>query len=233
LLTLQKTRADAVGRAILLQAVAEASLENESKDFQQKIIEEVIKDRIPFIQGTRDGFNVKIESARRGAAALQEQANLITRHLDNAAARSQGLQKQIDAFRTDLADRYQRAAATQNPADRAIIEAEIRELREEIASGTTVDREVTADRSNSIRDLAEITRLKEEQIRTLGLAERDQRMTTDTRVLLAPSLVPLPIRPPRIYLLLAALLVSCLLALGIVVFLYSRAERQAAKRLAA
>src|SRR3954464_5794950 len=33
LLTLHEARADAVGRAILLQAVAEASLEDESKDF--------------------------------------------------------------------------------------------------------------------------------------------------------------------------------------------------------
>jgi hypothetical protein len=233
LLALQNTRAEAVGRAILLQAVAETSLEGESKDFQQTIIEQVIRDRTSFMQGIREGFNVKIESARRSAAGLEEQANLIKRHLDDTAGRSESLQRQIEAFRTELAGRYQRAAATQNAADRATVEAEIRELREQIASGTTVDREITADRSNSIRDLAEITRLKEEQSRTLGLAERDRRMTTDMRILLAPSLVPLPIRPPRIYLLLGALVVSCLIALGIVVFLYSRAERQAARRLAA
>jgi hypothetical protein len=233
LVTLQNTKAEAVGRAILLQAVAETTLEGDSKDFQQTIIEQVIKDRVSFMQGMRDGFRIRIESARRSAAALEEQATLITRQLDDTAARRQSLQRQIEAFQTDLAGKYQRAAATADPAERIIVEAEIRELREQIASGTAVDRELMTDRSNSIRALIDLTRLKEEQIRTLGLAERDQRMTTDTRILLAPSLVPLPIRPPRIYLLLGALVVSCLLALGIVVFLYSQAERQAAKRRAA
>lgn len=226
LITLQNTKAEAVGRAILLQGVTETSLQAESKDFQQTIIDQVIKDRIPFMQGLRDGFSIRTESARRSAAAIEQQTNLITERLKDSEVRSKRIQKLIETFRADLAAKYQRAVAAPNPAERANVEAEIRELRDQLASAESVDREITADGTRTIRDIADLARLKEEQLRVMALSERDQRMTTDTRMLLAPSLVPLPIKPPRVYMLLAALVVSCLIALGIVVLLYNRAQRR-------
>jgi hypothetical protein len=211
---LQTLKAESIGRSVILSNVGEASLEELSKGLQQIIIDRVIKDRTAFVNAVRTGLDIKIGSARRTSTDLLDQSNALKAEIEETGLRAEAIRKQLDINRTELSSKYQRAAPIKNTDERVTIEAEIRELRDQISTEESLGKDVATERSRAIRDLAEIRRQIEDQTKIFANAERDKTLLNETRTTLPPSLIPLPLGPRRIFLLLAALAVSILLAFG-------------------
>jgi hypothetical protein len=211
---IQNLKAEPVGRSVILYNIGEASLEELSKGLQQIIIDRVIKDRTAFVSAVRTGLDIKIDSARRTSADLLDQSKALVAEIEEAGLRAEAIRKQLDTNRTELSAKFQRAAPIKSTDERVTIEAEIRELRDQISTEESLGKDVATERSRAIRDLAEIRRYAEDQAKIIASAERDKAVLNETRTTLPPSLIPLPLGPRRIFVLLAALAVSILLAFG-------------------
>lgn len=220
LVVIQNLKADPVGRSIIITSVGDASLEGVSKELQHLIIDRTIKDRAAFVNGITKGFDIKIDSARRTQADLRNQSTAILSEIEANGARAETIRKQLEDYRTELSTKFQRAAPLKSQDERITVEAEIRELRDQISLLQALAKEVSTERSRAIRDLAEIRRQTEDQSKTIASTERDKQLLGETRITLPPSLIPLPLGPRRLFFLFGALAVSILAAFGTVILLH-------------
>jgi hypothetical protein len=226
LVALANLKTQPIGRSVVMLSTVDASQENDAKQFQQNILDQVIKERAPHIKALRDYVVAKIASASRTSANFAEQIKAITDQIESSGARSSDLRKQAEISRAALAAKFQNLGTLQNSDERSAAEAAIRELREQIRGLESSGNDLATERSDLIRRLAEATRQNEEQLKAIDNARNEQRLLTETRVSLPPSLIPIPTGPRRLLLLVAALAVSLLLAFGTAVLLVKLEERK-------
>ncbi len=226
LVALANLKAQPTGRSVVMLSTVDVSQENDAKQFQQIILDQVIKEREPHVKSLRDFVAAKIASASRTSANLAEQIKAISDQIESYGARSSDLRKQVEISRAQLAAKFQNLGTLQNPDERSAAEAAIRELREQIRGLESSGNDLATERSDLIRRLAEATRQNEEQLKAIDNARNEQRLLTETHVSLPPSLIPIPTGPRRLLLLVAALAVSLLLAFGTAVLLVKLAERK-------
>jgi hypothetical protein len=216
---LQNFRVEPVGRSIVLSNFGSASLAGVAKEFQELVLSRTIKDRAALTNAIRAGLDIKIETARRTFQELNAQSKAIADEIEESKRRSESIRVQLATSQSDLSSKFQRTGSIMNEEARAGLEAEIRELRDQISIQQGLAKEISTERSRVTRDLADIRGKAEEQARITEISERDKQALSETRTTLAPSLIPLPLGRPRLYFFLAAFAVSILLAFGTVVLL--------------
>ena len=226
LVALANLKAQAIGRSVVMLSTIDASRVNDARQFQQIILDQLIKERAPHIKALRDYVAAKITSASRTSANFVEQIKAITDQIESSGARSTDLRKQLEISRVELTAKFQNLGAMQSSDERNAAEATIRELREQIRGIETSGNDLATERSNLIRQLAEANRQNEDQLKAIDNARNEQRLLNETRVSLPPSLIPIPTGPRRLLLLVAALAVSLLLAFATAVLLVKLAERK-------
>jgi hypothetical protein len=221
---LQNPSVESIGRTLVVISAIDASAENEAKAFQEAISDQVIKEEIPRVQLLRELAARRIASITSASDTLEREIKANAAEIERISALSDDLRGQLEKQRANLATLYQRAGAAQ-PGERSTIETEIRELSEQISSQTRLLGILTLERVQFMRDLAETRRQYEPQIEALADAQLAQKMFNETRVSLAPSLLPVATSSRRLSMLLVALTISVLVAFGTVVLLHNVAGR--------
>ncbi len=216
-------KAEAVGRAVIMQGDGDTKLEDSSKVLQQMIIDLLIRDRLASTQIVRDASKFKVESAKRLSAQLETQASMLEREIDTSELRVAEITRQIDIFQVQLAEKFRSLPTSQTPIS-VVLESEIREIRDQISTSQSLRKDIASQRSQSIRDLAELRSRIQEQLKLVDTGQREQRSTSDMHMLVLPTAFPSPIGPRRISLLLAALALSGLVAFGTAALLHKLSE---------
>jgi hypothetical protein len=214
----QNLRVEAVGRSIAMRGTANPKFADTYKELQRAIIDQMAKDKAPLLQTIRDTLNIKLDSARSTSSELQKQIAAITAELANTATRSGELDHNRQQRQAELAAIRQRSVS--GSGDRGNVEADIRELRDQISRTETMRTDIAVLRAGYFRSIAELRTRDQEQRRIIADTEHEEKALSDARVLHAPSVMPIPDRSRKAYLLAAALAVSILFAFGIVVLFH-------------
>ncbi|WP_155253690.1 hypothetical protein [Bradyrhizobium japonicum] len=194
---LQALRAEAIGRSITIQNTIPAELEKNAKELQQIILDKVIQDRAPFLKTLKERRKIRIESARHLLRALQEQRDLIERQVKNA-----GL------LEIELRSESARIPADSSPQQQLQDRRQDRKL--ELPTASLVS--LASVQFSLASLLIQTDKQIEDQLRTVSLIESEQ--APETRILSPPALIPAPVGPNRLYLIVAALVVSALFGFG-------------------
>jgi len=223
---LQNPNVESIGRSVVVVSTVEPSAENEAKEFQNALADQVIKQQAPRAQALRENIAANIASATKASDNLGQEVSSAVKEIERINALSDGLRGQIESQRGNLATLYQRAGVAQQPGERSTVEAQIRELQEQISSQTSLMGRLTLERADLTRDVARARRQYEAQTEALAEAQLKQKTFNETRISLPPSLMPARSASRSLSLLVVALAISILVAFGIVVLLHKIAERE-------
>jgi flagellar biosynthesis chaperone FliJ len=218
-------RAEAIGRTVTMVSAIRENQKDDAKSFQQFIIDEIIKDRASFMQALRENIAARIATARRISGQLENQMKGLESEIVDGAARGEELRKQLEGRRSELSAKFQ--APMEGLEARIGNEAEIRELRDQISAQQGLVNDIASERFQLLEVLGSVRRAKEVQLKIITSTQQEQQMLSETRVLLAPMLIPISTKPSTVLLLLAALIASALVAFGAVVLLYNFGRRTA------
>jgi hypothetical protein len=225
--SLQNPSVENIGGSVVVVSNVDPSAENEAKEFQAAIADQVIKQQTPRVQALREGIATKIASAIMAFDDVKQEVTGAAREIEHISPLIEGLRGQIENERANLATLYQRAGAAQQPAERSTLEAQIRELQEQISTHTNLMGELTLERAHLTRDLAATRRLYEQQTKAVADVQLEQKMFSETHISLPPSLMPPPTTKSRgLSLLVVAFAISILVAFGTVVLVHNIAERK-------
>jgi gas vesicle protein len=217
LAAVENLKAEATGRHVFLaNQVREADV-TIAKDFQQNIIEHVIKAGAPLVQTMRLGISAKIESVRRSAQALSDHIEQLRSEINQINSRNETLNRHLADLHEDYSNRIKRKADSESAQD--AFQEDVREIRERIASEEAQSRDLSAERARIGHEALETQRSLEEQVRLQGVGNRELAALSDFRSALSPSVLPVPLASHRLGLLAAAMIFSLLLAFGTIVAL--------------
>jgi hypothetical protein len=218
---LQNPSVESIGRTIVVASIVEPNAENEAKEFQLTIANQIIKRQAQRLQVLRDGHAEQIAAATRISKLLEQEISDDVNELTRISTLSGDLQGQIENQRENLASLYQRSGTVQQPNERSTLEAQIRESQEQISSQAAIIARLTLERTDLVHDLATTRRLHEAQIRAISDAQLEQKLFNDTRLSSPSSLVPTSRNSRWLSLLFVALVISALAAFGTVVLLHN------------
>jgi hypothetical protein len=223
---LQNSTVENIGRSLIVLTAIDASAEKEAKEFQEAITDQIIKEEAPRAQMLRDEIAERIALTKKAADKLDRQTDFVATELERIRTLSDNLQGQIENQEATVAALRQRAETTQQPTDRSAIEDEIRKFQGQISNQVTLMGSLTLERSRLMRNLAMTNQAEEAQIRLLADAQLEQKLFAETRVSLAPSLMPVTASYRRTNLLFVAIAISILVAFGTVVLVHNFVEQK-------
>jgi hypothetical protein len=213
LAVVEKVKAEATGRNVFLQNQVSNADITIAKDFQQKIIEHIINASASLVQTVRVGIQAKIDAARRNAEPYSDNIKRLRSESDQVTQRSEETRRNLADLQADYSSKVKR----QSQKDDQNALQDIREIRERVAGEETRLRDMSAESARIGHELLENQRLLTDQSLLQKAAERELPSLTDPRLVLSPSVLPVPVTIPRLLLLLAAISWSFLLAFGTIV----------------
>jgi predicted nucleic acid-binding Zn-ribbon protein len=222
---LQNPSVESVGRAVVVISMIDPIAENAAKEFQQSIADTIIKDLAPRAQALRENIAAQLALATKASDSLEQQIKADTNEIERISALSDDLRGQLDNQRANLTALYQRTGTALQSGESTMVEAQIRELHEQISSQTTLIGNLTLERSHLTRELAAMRHQYEGQARAVADAQYERNSFVETHISLPPSLLPGPTASRRLSLLLVALAISVLAGFGTVVLLHNMAGR--------
>jgi hypothetical protein len=217
---LQNPNVENIGRSVVMVSTVDPSAESEAKEFQETIADYIIKELAPRAHTLRESIAAQISLATKASDNLEQQIKANANEIERISALSDDLRGQLEKQRANLTALYQHTGAALQPGENITVEAQIRELREQITSQTNLIASLTLEHSDLIRDLATTRSLYDEQSRAVADAQFKQNSFTETRILLPPSVIPATTTSRRLSLLLIAFAISVLAAFGTVVLLH-------------
>jgi chromosome segregation ATPase len=225
---LQNPSVESIGRSVVVVSTVDPSAESEAKEFQETTVHHIIEELAPRARALREDIAARISFATKASDSLEQQIKADANEIERNSALSDDLRGQLENKPANLAALYQRTGTALQPGENITVEAQIRELREQITSQTNLMGSLTLERSDLIRDLAMIRGLYEVQARALADAQFEQNSFIETRISLPPSLMPATTTATsrRLSLLLVAFAISVLAAFGTVVLLHNVVERK-------
>lgn len=223
---LQNPSVESIGRSVVIVSSIDPALEKEAREFQETTANLVIKELAPRTRALREGIETRIALATKAADNLEQQIKDDSNEIDRIGVLADDLRNQLEKQRENLAALYQRTA-TSSAGEKASLEAQIRELHEQLSSQTNLIGRLTLERSQFIRDLAATRRLREAQGKAVADAQFEENGFKETHISLPPALMP-AMEPTkrRLTLLLVALAVSLLAGIGTVVMSHNLGIRK-------
>lgn len=223
---LQNPNVENIGRSVVMVSTVDPSLENEAREFQETIADQIIKELAPRARALRESIAAQISLATKASDDLEQQIKADANEIERISAVSDDLRGQLEKQRANLTALYQHTGTALQPSENITVEAQIRELREQITSQTNLIDSLTLERSDLIGDLAMTRSLYDTQSRAVADAQFKQNSFTETRISLPPSVIPSTTTSRRLSLLLIAFAISVLAAFGTVVLLHNVVERK-------
>lgn len=212
---LQNSSADSIGQTVSLQSTIDPGAAEDAKAFHQRIIDRIVEEEGKRFDLVREAAAARMVLLKQNSDAMDQQIAAYGKMLDRLnelLPRAEGSLRDTEAER---AEKIQRAASQPSQANKAA--ANVEGVRGEI----TGRRELLTALTQSSRDLTELRARRD----ALGLALLDAqsaaRSTKNTRVTLAPEVMPQPVGPKRLPLLFIAAIGSILIAFGAIAFLHS------------
>lgn len=221
--SLRTLNAESFGYTVVLSNTVALGAEARAQEFQQIITDQAIKDLAGRSQAMRSRIIDRVAQTSKNLRLLDQEIDLEGGEIGRLGTLSTSLQNQIENQREKLAALYQRSTAEQGD-ERSAIEMQIRESREQIASAVSVMSSFANDRSRLAQELAATNREREKQAEVLADAQHDQKLITDTRLLLAPHAITVASTSRRLNFLFVALLISVLVAFGIVILIHNATD---------
>src|SRR5260221_12196141 len=160
---LQNPNIESIGRSVVISSTVDPNVENEAKQFQETIAGQIIKDLEPRARAWREDIASQMSIATKASDNLEQWIKADKDEIKRITALSDDLRGQLENQRTNLAKLYQRAGTPLQPGETTVVEAQIRELNEQIASQTNLIGGLALERSDLIRGLAAVDRLHETQ----------------------------------------------------------------------
>ena len=223
---LQNPSVESIGRSVVMVSTIDPSLEKEAREFQEITADLVTKELAPRARTLREGIANRLTLASRVADDLKQQIKDDGSEIDRIGALTEDLRGQLEKQRANLAALYQRIATAQ-AGDSAVLEAQIREQREQISSQTNLMGNLILERSDVARDLATMRRLRDTQDKAVADAQFEKDSFNETRISLPPALMPATkSKKRRLSLLLVAFVVSLLAGFGTVVMSHNMGTRK-------
>jgi hypothetical protein len=219
--TLQNPSVESIGRSIVISSTIDPNGENEAKQFQEAIADQVIKDLEPPTRAWRENVASEMSIATKASDSLEQRIKADEDEIKRIGALGDDLQGQLENQRANLAKLYQRAGTPLQPGEIIVLEAQIRELNEQIASQTKLIGGFALQRTELTWDIGAARRLYEMQVKATADAKFDQNSFSETHVSLPPSLIPAPTNSRRLSLLLVAFTISVLAGFGTVVLFHN------------
>ena len=223
---LQNPSVESIGRSVTTVSTIDPGLEKEAKEFQETTADLIIKELAPRTKALREGIETRIALATKAADNLEQRIKDDSNEIDRIGVLADDLRSQLGKQRENLAALYQRTATALPAGDSAKLEAEIRELHEQISSQTDLIGLLTLERSQFIHDLAASRRLREAQGRAVADAQFEKNSFRETQISLPPALMPAEPTRRRLSLLLVAFVVSLLAGFGTVVMFHNLGTRR-------
>ena len=225
LTNLQSLKAEAVGPEVILSSVTISGGEGNYKLLQKEIANQIVESHAGLYQSKRQFLVIKSSSGKRSVQNLEQQLNTINEELASLKERAASQDNSLQIMLNDFRERINAATGEKNNVSG---EAEIRELRERIASAETLRRDSDAAIARLYYAQSELRLIREEQSRDIENSELELSMITPSRVTLAPSTIPVPVGARKTLLLVSALISSLVFAL-IIVFIFDQTTRGRAK----
>ena len=226
LAALQNPSVESIGRSVVMVSTIDPGLEKEAKEFQEVAADLVIKELAPRARALRESIETRIALATKAADSLEQQIKDDSNEIDRIGVLADDLRSQLEKQRQNLAALYQRTV-TSPAGESATLEAQIRELHEQISGQTNLIGRLTLERSQFIRDLAATRRLRAVQGKAVADAEFEENGFKETHISLPPALMPATEPAKRRFsLLLVALAVSLLAGFGTVVMSHNMGVRK-------
>jgi hypothetical protein len=222
---LQNPRVESIGRSVVVTNTVDPGLESEAKQFQEITANRLIEELAQRAHALREAINVRISLAKEAFDDLQRQIKIHEVEISRISALIDDSQTQLEKQRADLARLYQRMGTALQPAESSPIEAQIRELREQISSQSNLIGRLILDRSDLTHSLTATRHLFATQSTTIADAQFEQNSFNETRISLPPSLMPAPTSSIRPSLFLVALAMAILVSFGIVVLLHNARQK--------
>ena len=225
LMNLQSLKAEAIGPEVMLSSGTTSGGERNYKLLQEDIANQIVESHAGLYHSKRQLLTIKISSGKRSVQNLEQQLNTINEELASLKERAASQDNSLQIMRNDFRQRINAATGEKNNVSG---EAEIRELRERIASAETLRRDSDAAIARLYHEQSELRRISEVQSQNNTISELELSMITPSRVTLAPSKIPVPVGARNTLLLVSALISSLVFAL-IIVFIFDRTTRGSAK----
>jgi hypothetical protein len=224
---LQNLSVESVGRSVVMVSTIDPGLEKEAKELQETTADLIIKELGPRATALREGIETRMALATKAAGNLEQQIKDDSTEIDRIGILADDLGGQLGKQRENLAALYQRTATAAPAGESAMLEAQIRELQEQISGQTSLIGRLTLGRSEFIRDLGAMRRLHEAQSRAVADAQFEKNGFTETHISLPPTLMPaMEPQKRRLTLLLVAFAVSLLVGFGTVVMSHNMGTRK-------
>jgi hypothetical protein len=222
LASLQNPNVEGFGSSVLIVSTIPPDLESDAKAFQASIIDQVVKDLAPRARALRENIASRVALGTKASENLERQVKDTSREIERIDVFTSNLQRQSEAHQANLAPRDPPASQTgETGAD----QARARELREAIASQSTLAGKLMLERIKLVRDLTTAERQQTAQTATLVSAEFEQTNFKEPQISQMPTLMPVRNVWDRPSLLLIALAISILTAFGAVVLVLRITER--------
>jgi hypothetical protein len=207
---LQNFRAEAIGRRILLQSTAKAGNRASRAEFQQRIVDRVLKDHAAIAQTLRDGLEIKINSQRRSIDELAHGIKGIEDETNRLKNADQEARARLATLREELAQRQQQAPSLRDAGEIAANEGAITSLYRQIDE--TSEHASNLNRAWTRAVLDRIPARTQSENLTASLANNERTLETlkETRLILPPTATSTAPGPGRFYLLVVALIASFL-----------------------
>lgn len=224
---LQNPSVESIGRSVVMVSTIDPGFEKEAKEFQKTTADLVIKELVPRTRALREGIDTRIALATKAADNLEQQIKDDSSEIDRIGVVADDLRSQLGKQRENLAALYQRTVTAPLAGESAALEAQIRELHEQISGQTNLIGRLTLERSQLIRDLAATRRLRDAQGKAVADAQLEKNGFNETHISLLPERMP-AMEPTkrRPALLLVALAVSLLAGFGTVVMSHNIGTRK-------
>lgn len=216
---LQNSSAESIGQTLSIQSTVDPAAAEEAKAFQQKIIDQIVEEDGKRIDLVREAAAARAVLLKQTSDAVDQQIADYGKMLDRLGGLLPKTEGSLRDREVERGTALQRAATQPGQDDKT--SAYIDGLRKEIAGHLQLLATLSEDRAQSTRNLTELRA----QHDTLAFALLDAQVTArtikNTRVTLAPEVMPQPVGAKRLPLLFIAAVASILIAFGAIAFLHS------------
>jgi len=209
-----------IGLSIVVLSTIDARYENETKEYQQSIADQIIRDQMPRVRALRETVAERIASAQRSTKTIDQLIDADAKEIERIDAFNENLQNRIDRARTDLT----KPNPDTGPLNESAAIDALLHRGELISRQMAIIINLTTERSSLTHDIAAQRARYDEQLKLLAQAQLEATTVTEPSVSLPPLSMPEAAGSRRLRLLFLAFVSSILLAFGAVALLYNLAE---------
>jgi hypothetical protein len=222
---LEDLRAENIGHSVVMVSTIDPSFEKEAKEYQETIADLIAKELAPRSRALRENIATQLALAAKTFDDLGQQIKDDANEIERIGANIVDLRGQTEKQRQTLAALYQHSGGTLQPIESALVEAQIRELQDQISSQTNVVGNLTRERSDLARDLSATIRQRDLQSEAVADAQFRKNSFDETHISLPPTMAPSS-NKRQLSLLLVASVVSLLAGFGTVVMSHNMGTRE-------